>query len=58
MDPLAVLLESRGIRLTVAVYPWKLQILKGDIDSVQVNFLEAVGGRQRRGLPESIQSFF
>jgi lysophospholipase L1-like esterase len=36
MSQLAELLRSRGIRLTVAVYPWPDQIWRQDRDSLQV----------------------
>ena len=36
MHDLAGLLAARGIRLTVAVYPWPLQIFARDLDSRQV----------------------
>jgi hypothetical protein len=38
MDLLAGLLAERGIRLTVAVYPWPDQIRHGDLESLQVSF--------------------
>jgi len=38
MDLLAGLLRPRGIRLTVAVYPWPDQIRHHDLASVQVSF--------------------
>jgi hypothetical protein len=38
MDLLADLLAERGIRLTVAVYPWPDQIRRGDLQSLQVSF--------------------
>jgi lysophospholipase L1-like esterase len=41
MDALADLLRSRGIRLTIAVYPWPDQILMRDRDSRQFRFWHA-----------------
>ncbi len=38
MDDLSKLLKSRGIQLTVAVYPWPDQILHRDLNSRQVIF--------------------
>ncbi len=38
MDALHELLRARGIRLTIAVYPWTDQILAGDRDSRQAHF--------------------
>jgi hypothetical protein len=38
MDALHALLRRHGIRLTIAVYPWPDQILKGDRDSLQERF--------------------
>jgi len=38
MDALAALLAGRGIRLTVAVYPWPDQVLLRDRTSVQARF--------------------
>lgn len=38
MDLLADLLAERGIRLTVAVYPWPDQVRRGDLHSLQVSF--------------------
>ena len=38
MSDLAALLAARGIRLTVAVYPWPIQIFARDRDSLQVSF--------------------
>ena len=35
MDRLHELLKSRGIKLTVAVYPWPVQIREGDRESIQ-----------------------
>ncbi len=37
MNDLAALLAARGIRLTVAVYPWPVQIFARDRDSLQVS---------------------
>ena len=36
MDELYDLLAARNIKLTIAVYPWPEQILKRDLDSIQV----------------------
>jgi hypothetical protein len=36
MDNLAALLKDRGVRLTIAVYPWPAQVLANDRDSKQV----------------------
>jgi hypothetical protein len=36
MQALADLLRSHGISLTIVVYPWPLQLLKGDLHSRQV----------------------
>ncbi|MCX5848463.1 MAG: hypothetical protein NTW65_03320 [Deltaproteobacteria bacterium] len=36
MDKLHILLQSNGISLTVAVYPWPDQILSDSLDSIQV----------------------
>jgi hypothetical protein len=41
MDALAALVAGRGIRLTVAVYPWPDQILMRDRASLQVRFWKA-----------------
>lgn len=41
MDKLHRLLQERGIRLTVAVYPWPDQIFHGDLHSLQVSYWEA-----------------
>lgn len=38
MDQLAELTESRGIPLTVVVYPWPDQIWYRDLDSIQARF--------------------
>jgi hypothetical protein len=38
MDLLQELLRSRGIRLTIVVYPWTDQILAGERDSLQQRF--------------------
>ncbi len=38
MDQLLALCRERGIRLTVAVYPWPDQIVTRDLDSRQVRF--------------------
>ena len=38
MDRILALLRSRGVRLTVVVYPWPDQILAGDRESRQVAF--------------------
>ncbi|HNW43201.1 MAG TPA: SGNH/GDSL hydrolase family protein [Elusimicrobiales bacterium] len=37
MDKLSALLRKRGIKLTLAVYPWPDQIRSGDLDSIQVS---------------------
>lgn len=36
MDALASLLASRGIPLSVVVYPWPVQVYRRDLDSIQV----------------------
>ena len=38
MEKLAATLAARGIRLTVAVYPWPDHVLAGDVDSRQARF--------------------
>src|SRR5260370_25471783 len=38
MDLLRELLAPRGIRLTVAVYPWPDQVRRGDLQSLQASF--------------------
>lgn len=38
MDKLHALLKSRGIKLTVAVYPWPGQVLYDRTDSIQVSY--------------------
>lgn len=38
MDALAALLQARGIKLRIAVYPWPDQILMGDRASLQARF--------------------
>jgi hypothetical protein len=41
MDRIHSMLDARGIRLTVAVYPWPEQVLAADRDSRQVRFWRA-----------------
>ena len=41
MDELAALLKARGIALTVVVYPWPVQLERGDRDSLQVRVWRA-----------------
>jgi hypothetical protein len=38
MNRLKKLLESRGIKLTVAVYPWPVQVRENDRDSIQATY--------------------
>jgi hypothetical protein len=45
MQALADLLRSRGIGLTIVVYPWPLQLLKGDLRSRQVELWRDFCGR-------------
>ncbi len=40
MDRLRKLLETHGIKLTVAVYPWPVQILENDLDSIHAKYWE------------------
>ena len=47
MDELYRLLRERGIGLTIAVYPWPDQILRGDLDSIQVKFWQSWANRRQ-----------
>ncbi len=49
MDALAALVASRGIKLTVAVYPWPDQILTRDRASLQARFWQ--GWADAHGVP-------
>ena len=49
MDALAALVAARGIRLTVAVYPWPDQILTRDRASLQARFWQ--GWADAHGVP-------
>ena len=49
MDALADLLASRGIGLTVAVYPWPDHVLLGDRDSRQASFWRAWAAGRHAG---------
>lgn len=40
MDRLRMLLESHDIKLTVAVYPWPVQIREKDLESIQATYWE------------------
>ena len=44
MDKLRALLDSRGIPLTLAVYPWPDQIVRNDRDSIQVSYWQEWAG--------------
>ncbi|MBF0623300.1 MAG: hypothetical protein HQL82_00655 [Magnetococcales bacterium] len=46
MDLLAGVLRERGIRLTVAVYPWPDQIIGEELDSLHVRHWQAWSARQ------------
>jgi lysophospholipase L1-like esterase len=41
MDALARFLDGRGIRLAIAVHPWPDQIVRGDLESLQVRHWRA-----------------
>lgn len=57
MDALDALLRSRDIELTVAVYPWPAQILKGDLRSRQVTHWEAWAREHERGFIDLFPAF-
>ena len=48
MDRLVELCRQHGIRVTLAVYPWPIQIINGDLFSLQVSFWQNY--TDRRGL--------
>jgi lysophospholipase L1-like esterase len=47
MEELYRLLRERGIGLTIAVYPWPDQILREDLDSIQVKFWQSWANRRQ-----------
>ena len=47
MEELYWLLRERGIGLTIAVYPWPDQILRQDLDSIQVRFWQSWANRHQ-----------
>ncbi|HLA76324.1 MAG TPA: hypothetical protein VJU18_01965, partial [Vicinamibacteria bacterium] len=58
MDLLADFVAARGIRLTVAVYPWPDQILAGDRDSRQARFWSAWAEARGARFIDCFPSFF
>ncbi len=57
MDALHALLLARGIRLTIAVYPWTDQILAGDRDSRQVHVWREWAAEKRVGFVDCFPDF-
>ncbi|MBT8421623.1 MAG: hypothetical protein HKN56_07000 [Gammaproteobacteria bacterium] len=49
MSKLAELLRSRGIPLTVAVYPWPDQVAKNDLESIQASYWRDWAGQHGTG---------
>ncbi len=47
MDRLYSLLKEHGIKLTVAVYPWPDQIVRNEINSIQVSYWGAWAARKK-----------
>jgi len=74
MSQLLELLRSRGIPLTLAVYPWPEQVAQGDLDSIQVRhwrewsaknevhfldyFQEFVKGKSRKQREQALRRFY
>jgi hypothetical protein len=57
MDRLGNLLQRHGVRLTVAVYPWKEQIRARDVESKQVVVWRGWAARQGAGFVDCFPAF-
>jgi hypothetical protein len=58
MDLLARLCQEHGIRLTIAVYPWRVSIEKNDRHSIQERFWKYFAARRGLGFIDHFPDFF